>query len=73
MICGTSADGTIGPDLTHLATRTTLAALTLPNKPPDLTHWIEDPQRYKPGSKMPGFSLTSSQRDALVAYLDGLK
>ncbi|TML09812.1 MAG: c-type cytochrome, partial [Actinobacteria bacterium] len=73
MIRGTSADGTIGPDLTHLATRTTLAALTLPNKPPDLTHWIEDPQRYKPGSKMPGFSLTSSQRDALVAYLDGLK
>jgi cytochrome c oxidase subunit 2 len=73
MIRGTSADGTIGPDLTHLATRTTLAALTLPNTPSDLAHWIEDPQRYKPGSKMPGFALTTSQRDALVAYLEGLK
>ena len=72
-IRGTSADGTIGPDLTHLATRTTLAALTLPNDPPDLANWIENPQRYKPGSKMPGFALTSSERDALVAYLDGLK
>jgi cytochrome c oxidase subunit 2 len=72
-IRGTSADGTIGPDLTHLATRTTLAALTLPNDPPDLAHWIENPQRYKPGSKMPGFALTSSERDVLVAYLDGLK
>jgi cytochrome c oxidase subunit 2 len=73
MIRGTPADGTIGPDLTHLATRTTLAALTLPNEPPDLAHWIEDPQRYKPGSKMPGFSLTARQREALVAYLEGLK
>jgi cytochrome c oxidase subunit II len=73
MIRGTSARGTIGPELTHLATRTTLAALTLPNDPPDLARWIEDPQRYKPGSKMPGFSLTRSDRAALVAYLDGLK
>jgi cytochrome c oxidase subunit 2 len=73
MIRGTPANGTIGPDLTHLATRTTLAALTLPNDPPDLAHWIEDPQRYKPGSKMPGFGLTSSDLNALVAYLDGLK
>jgi cytochrome c oxidase subunit 2 len=73
MIRGTPADGTIGPDLTHLATRTTLAALTLPNDPPDLAHWIEDPQRYKPGAKMPGFSLSVRKREALVAYLDGLK
>jgi len=73
MIRGTSADGTIGPDLTHLAMRKTLAALTMPNHPPDLARWIEDPQRYKPGSKMPGFSLTSRERDALVAYLEGLK
>jgi cytochrome c oxidase subunit 2 len=72
-IRGTSADGTVGPDLTHLATRTTLAALTLPNEPSDLTHWIENPQKYKPGSKMPGFALTDRQSAALVAYLDGLK
>jgi len=73
MIRGTPADGAIGPDLTHVASRTTLAALTLPNDPTDLAHWIEDPQRYKPGSKMPGFELTDRQVAALVAYLDGLK
>jgi cytochrome c oxidase subunit II len=73
LIRGTPADGTIGPDLTHLATRTTLAALTLPNHPSDLAHWIEDPQRYKPGAKMPGFALSKRQVAALVAYLDGLK
>src|SRR5436190_18386170 len=67
------ADATIGPDLTHLASRTTLAALTLPNDATNLAHWIEDPQRYKPGSKMPGFALTERQIAALVAYLDGLK
>ena len=72
-IRGTSADGTVGPDLTHLATRKTLAALTLPNQPSDLAHWIENPQKYKPGSKMPGFALTDRQSNALVAYLDGLK
>jgi cytochrome c oxidase subunit 2 len=73
MIRGTSANETIGPDLTHLASRTTLAALTLPNEPSELARWIEDPQRFKPGSKMPGFSLTHGQSAALVAYLDGLK
>jgi len=73
MIRGTPADATIGPDLTHLASRTTLAALTLPNDATNLAHWIEDPQVYKPGSKMPGFALTERQIAALVAYLDGLK
>jgi cytochrome c oxidase subunit 2 len=73
MIRGTTANGTVGPDLTHLATRTTLAALTLPNDPRDLAHWIEDPQKYKPGSKMPGFALTERESAALVAYLDGLR
>ena len=73
MIRGTSASETIGPDLTHLASRTTLAALTLPNEPAELARWIEDPQRFKPGSKMPGFSLTHGQSAALVAYLDSLK
>lgn len=73
MIRGTPANGTIGPDLTHVASRTTLAALTLPNQPSDLAHWIEDPQRYKPGAKMPGTALSDRQVAALVAYLDGLK
>jgi cytochrome c oxidase subunit II len=72
-IRGTPADGKLGPDLTHLATRTTLASLTIPNDPTSLARWIQDPQHDKPGSKMPGAALTGSQVDALVAYLDGLK
>jgi len=73
MIRGTSADGTIGPDLTHLATRQSLAALTIPNDTPSLARWIVDPQHFKPGSLMPGLKLTNEDRDALVAYLQGLK
>jgi cytochrome c oxidase subunit 2 len=73
MIRGTPADGTVGPDLTHLASRTTIAALTLDNTRANLADWIRDPQRYKPGSKMPGFALSSAQTNALVTYLENLK
>ena len=73
-ISGTPAAGTVGPDLTHLGSRSTLAALTLPNTPQSLFAWISDPQRYKPGAHMPGFaSLPAAQRHALVAYLEGLR
>ncbi|HEX6490499.1 MAG TPA: c-type cytochrome [Gaiellaceae bacterium] len=73
MIRGTGATGTAGPDLTHLASRTTLAALTIPNDSAALAGWIRDPQHDKPGNKMPGFSLTSGDTAALVAYLESLK
>jgi cytochrome c oxidase subunit 2 len=72
-IRGTSARGTIGPDLTHLATRSSLASLTIPNDAASLRSWIADPQHIKPGSKMPGLDLTSGQIDELVAYLRGLR
>jgi cytochrome c oxidase subunit 2 len=72
-IRGTPADGKVGPDLTHLAARETLASATIPNDRSHLARWIEEPQFYKPGAKMPGFTLTTSEVDALVAYLDGLK
>jgi cytochrome c oxidase subunit 2 len=72
-IRGTSAAGTLGPDLTHLASRSTLAALTIPNDPGYLAGWIADPQHYKPGNRMPALSLTDSDLKALVAYLEGLK
>ena len=74
MIRGTSAAGRVGPDLTHLGSRRTLAALTIPNTPRSLYDWITNPQRIKPGARMPGFaSLPASQRHALVAYLEGLR
>jgi len=72
-IRGTSARGTVGPDLTHLLTRTTLAAHTIPNDPANLSRWIADPQGVKPGNRMPDLGLSSSAVTTLVAYLDGLR
>jgi cytochrome c oxidase subunit 2 len=73
-IRGTSASGRVGPDLTHVGSRRTLAALTVPNTPRALFNWITNPQRIKPGARMPGFaSLPASERHALVTYLEGLR
>ncbi len=72
-IRGTSANGPVGPDLTHLRTRKTLAAITIPNEPGYLHDWIRDPQHFKPGNKMPALPLTDSQLDDLVAYLESLR
>jgi len=72
-IRGTKARGEVGPDLTHLATRETLAALTIPNRPNDLADWLRDPQHVKPGSQMPALGLSDAEIRALVAYLESLK
>jgi cytochrome c oxidase subunit 2 len=72
-IAGTPAHGAVGPDLSHLASRTTLAALTLPNRPDELARWIQDPQHFKPGNKMPGLALSGAEVRALVAYLETLR
>jgi cytochrome c oxidase subunit II len=72
-IAGTPARGGVGPDLSHIASRTTLAALTLPNRPDQLANWIRDPQHYKPGNKMPGIRLSPAELRAVVAYLETLR
>lgn len=72
-IRGTPATGGVGPDLTHVGRRTTLAALTLPNTPRELAAWIRDPQSIKPGNRMPVLDLDRSQIEAVAAYLEGLK
>jgi cytochrome c oxidase subunit 2 len=73
-IRGTSATGDSGPDLTHLAGRTTIGGLTVPNDRVDLREWIRNSQRFKPGNEMPSFpGLSGSQLDALVTYLESLK
>ncbi|TMK42349.1 MAG: cytochrome c oxidase subunit II [Actinobacteria bacterium] len=72
-IRGTPARGVIGPDLTHLATRSTLAARTIPNRPGYLGGWVLDPQHIKPESKMPGFNLSGPDFQALLAYLRSLR
>jgi cytochrome c oxidase subunit 2 len=72
-ISGTGAGSNNGPDLTHLASRRTIAAGTLPNNPGNLAAWILDPQSIKPGAKMPGNQLDAQSMRALVAYLGTLK
>ena len=72
-IRGTSAHGYVGPDLTHLASRTTLAALAIPNTRRTLADWITDSQAVKPGNQMPDFRLTGKRLQALLAYLEGLR
>jgi cytochrome c oxidase subunit II len=72
-ISGTSAGSRIGPDLTHLASRRTIAAGTLPNTRGNLTGWIVNPQVIKPGVKMPPNQLKGPDLLALVAYLETLK
>lgn len=71
-IRGTGASGSVGPDLTHLQSRTTLAALTIPNRRGYLGGWILDPQHVKPGNRMPGIDLSGSDFNAVLAYLESL-
>lgn len=70
---GTEAAAQIAPDLTHLATRSTLGAGTLPNTREHLADWIRDPQGVKPGNQMPPNPLSAEDLDALVAYLETLR
>jgi cytochrome c oxidase subunit 2 len=65
--------GQIAPDLTHIATRSTLGAGTLPNTRENLAAWIQDPQRFKPGNQMPPNPLAADELEALVAYLGTLR
>ncbi len=59
----------VGPDLTHLASRGTLAARLLPNTRSQLANWIMDPQSLKPGSNMPATPMTGRELDALIEFL----
>jgi cytochrome c oxidase subunit 2 len=70
---GTSARGRIGPDLTHLMSRQTLAALTIPNTADFLGAWVIDPQQFKPGNKMPGLQLKGPEFAQLINFLRTLK
>jgi cytochrome c oxidase subunit 2 len=72
-IRGTSAQGTVGPDLTHLASRQTLASDTIPNTRSELEQWIHDPQGIKPGNVMPALPLSRGDLSAVVSYLRSLR
>jgi cytochrome c oxidase subunit 2 len=72
-IRGTSAASNVGPDLTHVAGRTTLGALAVENGRDQLREWIANSQGIKPGNQMPNFELGRTQLQDLAAYLSGLK
>jgi cytochrome c oxidase subunit 2 len=72
-INGTTAAGTAGPDLTHLASRRTLAAGTLPNTRGHLGGWIVDAPSLKPGTLMPASPMPPDELHALLAYMETLK
>jgi len=72
-ITGTPANGQIAPDLTHFASRRSIAAGTLPMTRGHLYGWIADPQGPKPGNKMPYIGLQADELHSVVAYLETLK
>ena len=72
-MCSNGPGGRTGPDLTHLASRRTLAAGTLDNVRGNLAGWIADPQAAKPGNHMPRTYLPPHELHALVAYLETLR
>jgi len=72
-ITGTLAGGRHAPDLTHVASRSTLAAGAIPNDVAARSAWILDPQAIKPGANMPATSLSAEDMAALTTFLGSLQ
>jgi cytochrome c oxidase subunit 2 len=70
---GTIAGGAVGPELTHVGSRGTLGAGTLPNTLEHLQRWVRDPQDIKPGTRMPPIQMPDEDLRVLTAYLESLK
>jgi cytochrome c oxidase subunit II len=72
-ISGSQAQGSPGPDLSHFASRRTLAAGAATRTRAALVSWIQDPNQLKPGSHMPAVRLIGDDLAAVVDYLETLK
>jgi cytochrome c oxidase subunit II len=72
-IRGTVATGRFGPDLTHVASRDTIASGSVPNTPANIHSFVDDPSHFKPGALMPPMHLDGHDLDAVTAYLATLK
>jgi cytochrome c oxidase subunit 2 len=68
-ISGTSAHGTFGPNLSHVASRDTIASGAVPNNAQNLRAFIDDPTHFKPGALMPAMHLNQHDLDAVTQYL----
>ena len=72
-VAGTVATGTFGPDLTHVASRDTIASGSVPNTAANLRAFVDNPAHFKPGALMPPMHLNDHDLDAVTAYLITLK
>jgi cytochrome c oxidase subunit 2 len=72
-IKGTTATGTVGPDLTDFGARRSIGAVTVQNNPGNLAGWIANSQSIKPGNLMPPIVLSPTDLQNVVAYLESLK
>jgi cytochrome c oxidase subunit 2 len=71
---GSRARGTVGPDLTHLASRDRIAANSLPNNQAHLAAWAVRAQSLKPAVQMPNLNeFDGPELNALTHFLQGLK
>jgi len=70
---GTAAAGTVGPDLTHFASRPTLGAAPVANTPENRAEWVADPHALKRGVAMPAAQLSGEELEAVLAYLGSLR
>jgi cytochrome c oxidase subunit II len=70
---GTEADGDVGPDLTHVASRDRLAAGAIPNTFGYMSGWVSNSQTVKPGNRMPPQQLSPRDLRAVVTYLQSLE
>jgi cytochrome c oxidase subunit II len=67
------SQGKIGPNLTHLQSRSTFAGSIFPMNEDNLRTWLENPPAVKPGSVMPNLGLTEEEITQLIAYLETLQ
>ncbi len=72
-VAGTVATGRFGPDLTHLASRATIASGAVPNTPGNLRQFVGNPAHSKPGVLMPPMHLNDHDLDAITTYLTTLR
>jgi cytochrome c oxidase subunit 2 len=72
-IRGTDAGAHAGPELTHVGSRLTIAAGTLPNTRGHLAGWIANSQSIKPGNRMPPNALAANDLEAVLAYVRSLR
>ncbi|MHB8620233.1 MAG: cytochrome c oxidase subunit II [Chloroflexota bacterium] len=72
-IRGTSANGRVAPELTHIGSQETIGAGRLKNTEVNMAAWLHDAQRYKPGSYMPNLHLSRTQSTILAKWLEDLK